>query len=273
MSEAGMQNDSEHPIQLSIDGQAVATLTLNRPEVHNAFDDHLIVGLTTRLRELDHTADVRVVVLAANGKSFSAGADLNWMKRMAGFSEGENLRDAVALADLLHTLSALSKPTVARVQGAAYGGGVGLVAACDIAVASMSASFSLSEVRLGLIPAVISPYVIAAIGERQARRYFLTAERFDAQEALRIGLVHMAVEEARLDEAIRGIVGHLSKGGPRALAAAKNLIAAVTNRPIDRKLVEDTADRIARIRVTAEGKEGIAAFLEKRPPTWTTPKE
>ncbi len=268
-----MQNDSEHPIQLSIDGQAVATLTLNRPEVHNAFDDHLIVGLTTRLRELDHTADVRVVVLAANGKSFSAGADLNWMKRMAGFSEGENLRDAVALADLLHTLSALSKPTVARVQGAAYGGGVGLVAACDIAVASMSASFSLSEVRLGLIPAVISPYVIAAIGERQARRYFLTAERFDAQEALRIGLVHMAVEEARLDEAIRGIVGHLSKGGPRALAAAKNLIAAVTNRPIDRKLVEDTADRIARIRVTAEGKEGIAAFLEKRPPAWTTPKE
>ncbi len=135
-------------------------------------------------------------MLAGNGKSFSAGADLNWMKRMAGFSEGENLRDAVALADLLHTLSALSKPTVARVQGAAYGGGVGLVAACDIAVASLSASFSLSEVRLGLIPAVISPYVIAAIGERQARRYFLTAERFDAQEALRIGLVHMAVEEA-----------------------------------------------------------------------------
>ena len=171
--------------------------------MHNAFDDHLIAGLTARLRELDHTADVRVVVLAGNGKSFSAGADLNWMKRMAGFSEGENLRDAVALADLLHTLSALTKPTVARVQGAAYGGGVGLVAACDIAVASLSASFSLSEVRLGLIPAVISPYVIAAIGERQARRYFLTAERFDAQEALRIGLVHMAVEEAKLDEAVR----------------------------------------------------------------------
>ena len=180
MSEASVDNGNEHPIQLSIDGAGVATLTLNRPEVHNAFDDHLIAGLTTRLRELDHTADVRVVVLAGNGKSFSAGADLNWMKRMAGFSEGENLRDAVALADLLHTLSALTKPTVARVHGAAYGGGVGLVAACDIAVASLSASFSLSEVRLGLIPAVISPYVIAAIGERQARRYFLTAERFDA---------------------------------------------------------------------------------------------
>jgi methylglutaconyl-CoA hydratase len=273
MSEARVNNGAERPIQLSIDGEGVATLTLNRPEVHNAFDDHLIAGLTTRLRELDHTADVRVVVLAGNGKSFSAGADLNWMKRMAGFSEGENLRDAVALADLLHTLSALTKPTVARVQGAAYGGGVGLVAACDIAVASLSASFSLSEVRLGLIPAVISPYVIAAIGERQARRYFLTAERFDAQEALRIGLVHMVVEEAQLDEAVRGLVGHLSKGGPRAQAAAKALISAVTNRPIDRKLVEDTADRIARIRVTAEGKEGVAAFLEKRPAGWVKPQD
>jgi methylglutaconyl-CoA hydratase len=154
------------------------------------------------------------------------------------------------------------------VHGAAYGGGVGLVAACDIAVASLSASFSLSEVRLGLIPAVISPYVIAAIGERQARRYFLTAERFDAQEALRIGLVHMAVDDARLDDAVDGIVAQLKNGGPRAHSAAKALIAAVTNRPIDRKLVEDTADRIARIRVTAEGKEGIAAFLEKRPPGW-----
>ena len=268
MSEASVTGNSQHPIQLAIDGEGVATLTLNRPEVHNAFDDHLIAGLTTRLRELDHAPDVRVVVLAGNGKSFSAGADLNWMKRMAGFSEGENLRDAVALADLLHTLSALSKPTVARVHGAAYGGGVGLVAACDIAVAGRSASFSLSEVRLGLIPAVISPYVIAAIGERQARRYFLTAERFDAQEALRIGLVHMAVDDVKLDDAVRGIVGHLSKGGPRAQIAAKDLIAAVTDRPIDRKLVEDTADRIARIRVTAEGKEGVAAFLEKRPPAW-----
>jgi methylglutaconyl-CoA hydratase len=268
MTETSVQSGNGPPIQLSIDGAGVATLTLNRPEVHNAFDDHLIAGLTTRLRELDHTADVRVVVLAGNGKSFSAGADLNWMKRMAAFSEGENLRDAVGLADLMHTLSALTKPTVARVHGAAYGGGVGLVAACDIAVAGLSAAFSLSEVRLGLIPAVISPYVIAAIGERQARRYFLTAERFDAQEALRIGLVHIAVEDAKLDEAIGDIVAQLTKGGPRAQSAAKALIAAVANRPIDRKLVEDTAGRIARIRVTAEGKEGIAAFLEKRPPGW-----
>ncbi len=194
----------------------MATLTLNRPEVHNAFDDQLIAELTARLRELDHTADVRVVVLAGNGKSFSAGADLNWMKRMAGFSEGENLRDAVALADLLHTLRALTKPTIARVQGAAYGGGVGLVAACDIAVASLAASFSLSEVRLGLIPAVISPYVIAAIGERQARRYFLTAERFDAQEALRIGLVHVAVDDGRARRSRARRRWPSAKGGPRA---------------------------------------------------------
>jgi len=268
-----MHTQGAPAIQLSIDGDGVATLTLNRPEVHNAFDDHLIAGLTARLRELEHTADVRVVVLAANGKSFSAGADLNWMKRMSRYSEGENLRDAVALADLMHTLSALTKPTVARVQGPAYGGGVGLVAACDIAVASRAASFSLSEVRLGLIPAVISPHVIAAVGERQARRYFLTAERFDAQEALRIGLVHAVVDDANLDATLAGIVGHLLKGGPRAQAAAKDLIAAVTNRVIDRKLVEDTADRIARIRVSAEGQEGIAAFLEKRAPSWVGPQE
>lgn len=272
MSQTDIKGQGE-PIRLEIDARGVATVWLNRPEVHNAFDDRLIAGLTARLRELAHTADVRVVVLAALGKSFSAGADLNWMKRMAQYSEGDNLRDAVALADLMHTLSVMPKPTVARVQGAAYGGGVGLVASCDIAVASLSASFSLSEVRLGLIPAVISPYVITAIGERQARRYFLTAERFDAQEALHIGLVHAAVEEARLDETVAGIVGELAKGGPRALIAAKDLIAAVSNRPIDRRLVEDTAERIARIRVTPEGKEGIAAFLEKRPPAWIKPQD
>jgi methylglutaconyl-CoA hydratase len=174
----------------------------------------------------------------------------------------------VALADLMHTLSALNKPTIARVQGAAFGGGVGLVACCDIAVGARAAVFSLSEVRLGLIPSVISPYVIAAIGERQARRYFLTAERFDAAEALRIGLLHMVVEEASLDEAVRGLAGELVKGGPKAQAAAKDLIAAVANRRIDRALVEATAERIARIRVSAEGKEGIAAFLEKRAAAW-----
>jgi methylglutaconyl-CoA hydratase len=256
-------------VQQSIAPDGSSTLTLNRPDVHNAFDDRLIARLTHCLRELEANPQVRVVVLAAQGKSFSAGADLNWMKRMARYSEAENLRDAVALADLMHTLSALKKPTVARVQGAAYGGGVGLVACCDIAVGTPAAGFSLSEVRLGLIPAVISPHVIAAIGERQARRYFLTAERFDAAEALRIGLLHIVVEEARLDAAVQGIVEQLLNGGPRAQAASKDLIAAVVNRPVDRALVEDTAERIARIRVTPEGREGIAAFLEKRAPSWS----
>ena len=269
MSEAGDASMNQDAVRLAIDDRGVATLTLNRPDVHNAFDDQLIANLTHKLRELAHNHDVRVVVMAANGKSFSAGADLNWMERMARYSEAENLRDAVALADLMHTLSALPKPTVARVQGAAFGGGVGLVACCDVAVGSPAASFSLSEVRLGLIPAVISPHVIAAIGERQARRYFLTAERFDAAEALRIGLLHVLVEEQQLDAAVQGIVDQLLKAGPKSLAAAKSLIASVVNRPIDRALVEDTAERIARIRVGAEGREGIAAFLEKRAPSWT----
>jgi methylglutaconyl-CoA hydratase len=241
--------------------------------VHNAFDDHLIAELTAKLREVDRDHAIRVVVLAANGKSFSAGADLNWMKRMAQYTEGENLRDAVSLASLLHTLSEMAKPTVARVSGSAFGGGVGLVAACDIAIAANGARFSLSEVRLGLIPAVISPFVIAAIGERQARRYFLTAERFDATEALRIGLVHRVVEDVELDTAIGTIVEELLKGGPKAQSAVKDLIASVSNRPIDQRVLEDTAARIARIRVTAEGKEGIAAFLERRPAEWMKTQE
>ncbi|HZP88020.1 MAG TPA: enoyl-CoA hydratase/isomerase family protein [Burkholderiales bacterium] len=259
---------SDDAILLEIQPNGVARLTLNRPDVHNAFDDALIAGLSLRLRELDAHHAVRVVVLAGNGKSFSAGADLNWMKRMARYSEGENLRDAVGLADLMHTLSAMSKPTIARVHGAAYGGGVGLVACCDIAIGTPGASFSLSEVRLGLIPAVISPYVIAAIGERQARRYFLTAERFDAQEAQRIGLLHRVVAENELDASVEALIDELLKGGPKAQAAAKHLIGSVVNRPIDRRLVEETAERIARIRVTPEGREGVAAFLEKRQPGW-----
>jgi methylglutaconyl-CoA hydratase len=215
---------------------------------------------------------VRVVVLAAKGKSFSAGADLNWMKRVARYSEAENIRDAVALASLMRTLDAMTKPTIARVQGAAFGGGVGLVACCDIAVASAAATFSLSEVRLGLIPAVISPYVIAAIGSRNARRYFLTAERFNAHEALRIGLVHSVVQGSELDNAVDGILDELLRGGPKAISAAKDLIAHVAHRPIDQLLAEETATRIAQIRVSPEGQEGIAAFLDKRPASWTRSK-
>lgn len=263
---------TEQSVSVAVDARGVATLTLNRPQVHNAFDDHLIAGLTHELRELEHNARVRVVVLAAQGKSFSAGADLNWMQRMAKYSEADNIRDAVALANLMRVLDTMSQPTIARVQGAAFGGGVGLVACCDIACASSAAMFCLSEVRLGLIPAVISPYVIAAMGQRNARRYFLTAERFDAQEALRIGLVHTVVDPAQLDATLTQMIDELLKGGPRAIAAAKDLIASVSNRPVDQALAEDTASRIARIRVSSEGQEGTNAFLEKRAPGWTKPK-
>lgn len=249
--------------------QGIARVWMNRPEVHNAFDDHLIAELTAELRRLDQAPEVRVVVLAANGKSFSAGADLNWMRRMAKYSQAENLRDAVALAGLMHALYGLRKPTIARVQGAAFGGGVGLVACCDIAVASSEATFSLSEVRLGLIPSVISPYVIAAIGERAASRYFLTAERFGAEEARQISLVHEVTAGERLDEAVNNFTGQLLKGGPDALAAAKKLIADVARRRVDDALMEDTARRIASIRVSPEGQEGLSAFLEKRLPEWT----
>ena len=246
----------------------VATIRMNRPDMHNAFDDALIAALTAELRRLEQLPQARVIVLAANGKSFSAGADLNWMQRMAKYSQEENLRDAMALAGLMRTLDGVKKPTVARVQGAAFGGGVGLVACCDIAIASTQAAFSLSEVRLGLIPSVISPYVIAAIGEREARRYFLTAERFDAMEARRIGLVHDVVDSGALDESVEKMAGQLLKGGPQALAAAKKLIADVSRRPMDDALSAETARRIAAIRVESEGQEGLAAFLEKRRPDW-----
>ena len=247
----------------------IATVRMNRPDVHNAFDDALIAALTAELLRVDGLAQARVVVLAANGKSFSAGADLNWMKRMARYSREENLRDAAALAGLMRTLDGMKKPTIARVQGAAYGGGVGLVACCDIAIATTQAGFSLSEVRLGLIPSVISPYVIAAIGERTSRRYFLTAERFDAREAFRIGLVHEVVESDALDETVAKIAAELLKGGPQAQAAAKKLIADVSRRPMDDALSAETAKRIAEIRTRDEGREGVAAFLEKRKPDWS----
>ena len=242
-----------------------ATLILNRPDVHNAFDDSLIARLTSELQALDSNPDVRVVVLAATGKSFSAGADLKWM---ADYSEAENLADAEALAELMKTLNGLSKPTIARVQGAAFGGGGGLIACCDIAIASYAARFSISEVKLGLIPATISPYLVAAIGLRQARRYVLSAERFDALEAERIGLVHLVLAPEDLDPAVDDLVQALSGNGPEAIAEAKKMIAHVTGRPIDDELILETASRIARIRVSEEGREGLCAFLEKRKPGW-----
>jgi methylglutaconyl-CoA hydratase len=247
----------------------VATVRLNRPDKHNAFDEHLIAELTQAFRDLAADAAVRVVVLAANGPSFSAGADLHWMKRMSAMSRAENEHDSLLLADLMAAIDRCPKPVIALVQGAAFGGGVGLVACCDIAIASTRASFSLSEVRLGLIPAVISPYVAAAIGPRACRRYFLTAERFDAETAERLGLVHRVVEPEALGTAQDEIVAHLLKGGPNALAAAKDLIQRVSDAPNDEALRRDTAKRIADARASDEGKEGIAAFLEKRKPNWS----
>lgn len=251
-----------------IDGP-IGLLTLNNPDKHNAFDDVLIADLTAALKLLDANPDVRVVILSAVGKSFSAGADLNWMKRMAAYTQEENLRDAMGLATLMRTLHNLTKPTIARVQGAAFGGGVGLVACCDIAVGTLNASFSLSETRIGLIPAVISPYVIAAMGERAAHRYFLTAEKFEAAEAYRLGLLHdLAQDDDELDDKLNDAVTALLGCSPRAVAEAKQLIAAVANRPIDDALVADTAARIARVRVSEEGREGLTAFLEKRKARW-----
>lgn len=255
-------------VQLDVESTGVATLTLNRPEIHNAFDDALIRELTGRLQQLDRDPGVRVVVLTGAGKSFSAGADLNWMRRMAGYSQAENLADARELAELLHTLYTLSRPTVARVQGAAFGGGVGLVAACDMAIASEAASFALTEVKLGIIPSVISPYVVAAMGERHARRYCLSAERFDAAEAQRIGLVHEVVAGELLDERVATLTRQLLGNGPGAMAECKALLQAVSQHAIDAALVEDTAQRIARVRVSAEGQEGLNGFLQKRAPSW-----
>ncbi|MDD5297020.1 MAG: enoyl-CoA hydratase/isomerase family protein [Rhodocyclaceae bacterium] len=249
----------------------VATVWMNRPEVHNAFDEVLIAELAAAFRQLDVDPAVRVIVLAGRGRSFSAGADLNWMKRAAGYGVEQNLVDARALAHMLRTLAEMGKPSIARVQGAAIGGGLGLAAACDICVASAEASFATSEVRLGLLPAAISPYVIRAMGERQAHRYFLTAERFSAARAREIGLAHEVCAPEELDARVAELAGMLLSGGPQAQAASKELIRAVASHPVDDALAMDTARRIAELRATPEAKEGLSAFLEKRPAAWTQP--
>ena len=249
--------------------QGVGIITLNRPDRHNAFDGQLIGELIQALAGMAGDNAVRVVVLSSTGKSFCAGADLNWMRTAAKWTSAENEADARVLAEMLHRLATLSKPTVARVQGSAYGGGVGLIAACDIAVTTFEARFALTEVKLGLIPATIAPHVVAAIGERHARRYMLTAERFSAAEAYRIGLVHeMVPDEAALDLAIGQIVGALLDNGPDALAECKDLIRGVAHRGLEPAVIADTARRIARVRACEEGREGVAAFLEGRKPNW-----
>ena len=248
--------------------EGVARITLNRPEVRNAFDDALIASLKNCFSELEGDKSTRVVVLAGNGPVFCAGADLNWMKRMAGYGYEENLADARSLADMLAALDRLPKPTIARVHGPAFAGGTGLVAACDIAIGTPQAKFCFSEAKLGLSPATISPYVMRAIGERAARRYFLTAEVFDAAEACRIGLLSACVSSNQLDSSVEEIIKHLLAGGSEAHAKIKELIRAVGGRAVDAALVADTARRIAEIRVSPEGREGIASFLEKRKPSW-----
>lgn len=248
----------------------VVTLILNRPEVHNAFDHELICSLTDALQSLAEDDEARVIVLTGKGPSFSAGADLNWMKGMLNASEQDNEADALHLARMLRMLNYLPQPTIARVNGAAMGGGLGLVACCDIAVADESARFALTEVRLGLAPAIISPYVFRRIGEAQARRYFLTGERFDASQAFRLGLIHEVRATAGLDEEVNRLAGQCLRGAPTGLRESKRLVYQAAGHDTDEQLRQDriTARLIARLRVAQEGQEGMRAFLDKRPPDW-----
>ena len=257
-------------VLLFIDKRGVATVTLNQPDIHNAFDDKLIIQLTDIFSSINQNQDIRVMVLASAGKSFSAGADLNWMRRMATYSYEQNLADANALAKMFYTLNNLNKPTIARVQGATFGGAVGLVACCDMAVASKLSRFCLSEVKLGLIPATISPYVIDAIGARLARRYFTTAEVFSARRARRIGLLSEAVVEEELDSTIENLIEHLLKNSPAAIQEAKQLIFDVQNKSVSDQLLAITSQKIAKIRVSEQGQEGLNAFLQKRRANWVT---
>jgi methylglutaconyl-CoA hydratase len=246
----------------------VATVTLNRAELRNAFNEGAIAELALAFDELGRNELVRAVVLAANGPAFCAGADLNWMKKMANYSHDENAADASRLANMLRTIYLCPKPVVAKVQGDCYAGGMGLVAACDIVVAAVGVNFCLSEVKLGLIPATISPYVIKAMGEQAARRYFLTAERFDAAAALRMGFAHEVVAPEDLDSTVAGIVKALVSNSPNAVLEAKKLVRDVVGLPVTDALLADTAERIAAIRASNEGREGVASFLEKRKPNW-----
>lgn len=261
-------NHHDSGVLLDIDQRGVATVTLNRPDIHNAFDAQLIRALSEVFAQLAKNDKVRVVILAARGKSFSAGADLNWMQAMVNYSYQENLADAQALAEMLFLLNNLNKPTIARVQGAAFGGAIGLIACCDMAIASKLSKFCLSEVKIGLIPATISPYVIDAIGARAARRYFCTAEVFSARRARRLGLISEAVTEEELDSSIETLVEHILRNSPQAVSAAKQLVFKVQNRVIDPTLIDMTCQEIASIRVSAEGQEGLQAFLHKRPANW-----
>lgn len=255
---------------VTTDPSGIVTVKLNCPKKHNAFDDHLIIELMATFKKIAANPKARVMILCSEGKNFSAGGDLAWMKRVAGYSREENLLDASALAGMLKTLNEIPIPTIARVQGAAFGGAVGLVACCDMAVAAQRASFCLSEVKIGLVPATISPYVINAIGQRAARRYFVTAERFSADTAAKLGLVSEVVADMELDKYVDQLVSGIMANGPQAVRDAKKLVSDIAGRTIDKALVAETGERIADRRASAEGQEGLSAFLEKRQPRWIT---
>ena len=254
---------------LLAESNGVATVTLNRLDVRNAFNEVVIAELTHAFIRLGQQADVRCIVLAANGPAFCAGADLNWMRRIADYSHAENRLDAAQLAEMLRVIHTCPKPTIARIQGDVYAGGMGLVAACDMAVAAGTAHFCLSEVKLGLIPATISPYVIRAMGGRAAHRYFLTAERFDAAEALRIGFVHEVVVPDALDTAVAHITSALLAASPDAVTTCKHLLQDVADQAMSPALVAMTVSAIADSRTSAHGREGVQSFLQKRKPNWT----
>ena len=263
---------TDKTVLMNVDARGVATVTLNRPEVHNAFNEEAIGDLRAAFDAAAERVDLRALVLQGNGESFSAGADLNWMKGMVAYSHDENVADARRMAAMFDRLNTLPMPTIAKVQGSAFAGGLGLVSACDIAIAADHAKFAVSEVRLGLIAAAISPYVIAAIGAGAARRYFHTAERFDAAAAKRIGLLHEVVAAGDLDAAVEAILESVLRNAPASVQASKELIRACAG-PVTEAMRNDTAGRIAGIRAGAEGQEGIAAFFEKRKPAWVVDKE
>ncbi|MDT0594187.1 enoyl-CoA hydratase/isomerase family protein [Glaciecola petra] len=246
----------------------VAKVTLNRPSLHNAFDEEVISDLIKCFDDAQINQDVRVLILQSEGKTFSAGADLQWMQKMAGYTHAENLADAKNLALMLHKLFTLKKPTIARIQGAAFGGAVGLIACCDIAIASKLSKYCLSEVKLGLLPATISPYVINAVGARYAKRLFMTAEVISARRARRIGLISETVSEEELDEEINAIVDKILKNGPNAVSLSKSLVNEIQHLPINNNLMDMTSHTIANARTSVEGQEGIQAFLQKRSPNW-----
>ncbi len=254
-----------------VDADGNATVMLNRPEVHNAFDPEMVGALTATLKKLESNDKVRAIVITGAGRNFCAGADIEHMKKSARFSREQNLDNARATAQMLWTLYALEKPTIACVRGAARGGGVGLIAACDIAIAGRTATFRLSEVKLGIVPVMISPYVVAAIGRRHSHRYMLSGEEFDSAEAFRIGLVHDICEEPELNATVGRMLAQLYSSGPNAVVAIKKMIPEVASARVGEALVEMTAQRIAEIRTTAEAQEGLSAFLEKRKASWVTP--